>query len=162
MFCYYFSRSQAFPQTSDLTMARVPTDPPSTTPAVSSTTEEFDLVKKYLSDWPPAKGVDVHDAATYGLAFLILIGLLFTFCVVLDLDFFRRKLKSIRELKREKELEQLLGIQCQTKAERERAQARRVAEEAERRYSGLRAPTVVPYDMLQSPPPYYKIKPNAI
>ena len=122
------------------------------TPDPSTTTEKFNLVKKYLHDWPPAIGVDVSDASTYGIAFIVVIGLLLTCCVIIDIDFFRRKLILVRNRKRAKELER------QLRAIKTRGQRRAVLERFRydvMSYSGRRSPKIVPYHAHDSPPPRY-------
>ena len=136
-------------------MDDVTTETDATTASTTTTTEKFDLVKKYLHDWPPAFGHDVSDAATYGLAFIVVIGLLLTCCIVIDIDFFRRKMKLLRQKKHEKELEKLLRVQSsagQRRAVSERLRLHR-ADVTTPRHSGRRSPRIVPYHVNDAPPP---------
>ena len=117
---------------------------------------EFDLVGRYLHDWPPTTSVEARDAAAFGIAFLVLIAVLLTACTLCDVAMCRRRHQRRRQEQWERNMLRILDVfsddDIQRMCERHRRNSH-VPRFDLRRSSGLRAPKVVPY--MAAPPPSY-------
>ena len=124
-------------------------------------TEEFDLVSRYLHDWPPSSSVEATNAALYGLAFLVIIAAFLTMCTLCDFEMCRRRGRRKRELQRKHDMMRVLSRFSEDDLLRMREKEHRMSLVPTydlRRSKRLRMPKVVPYHVTESPPPYMSIQ----